>query len=60
MLSDYTFAVRASETDSTLLNVGKAYNGLTDVELAALTEQAAHRPVVSSTRFRSAHGVRIR
>jgi DNA ligase-1 len=39
VLSDYTFAVRASETDSTLLNVGKAYNGLTDVEIAELTER---------------------
>ncbi len=38
LLSDYTFAVRASETDPTLLNVGKAYSGLTDVELAELTE----------------------
>ena len=37
VLSDYTFAVRASETDPTLLNVGKAYNGLTDAEIAALT-----------------------
>ena len=38
-LSDYTFAVRASEDDPTLLTVGKAYNGLTDVEVAALTER---------------------
>ncbi len=38
LLSDYTFAVRASETDPTLLNVGKAYSGLTDVELAELTK----------------------
>jgi len=37
VLSDYTFAVRASERDPTLLNVGKAYNGLTDAEIAALT-----------------------
>ena len=37
-LSDFTFAVRASEADDTLLNVGKAYSGLTDAELAALTE----------------------
>ena len=36
-LSDYTFAVRASETDSTLLNVGKAYSGLTDVEVEELS-----------------------
>lgn len=39
VLSDYTFAVRASETDDTLLNVGKAYNGLTDGEIAELTER---------------------
>lgn len=38
LLSDYTFAVRASETDPTLLNVGKAYSGLTDAELAAMSE----------------------
>jgi DNA ligase-1 len=38
VLSDYTFAVRASEDDPTLLNVGKAYSGLTDAEIAALTE----------------------
>jgi DNA ligase 1 len=38
LLSDYTFAVRRSEEDAELLNVGKAYSGLTDVELAQLTE----------------------
>jgi DNA ligase-1 len=38
VLSDYTFAVRASADDATLLNVGKAYNGLTDAEIAQLTE----------------------
>ncbi|HEY6189035.1 MAG TPA: ATP-dependent DNA ligase [Pyrinomonadaceae bacterium] len=38
LLSDYTFAVRRSEEDGELLNVGKAYSGLTDVELAELTE----------------------
>src|SRR6185295_14900053 len=37
VLSDYTFAVRAAEDDPTLLDVGKAYNGLTDAEIAALT-----------------------
>ncbi len=36
-LSDYTFAVRASETDATLLNVGKAYSGLTDLEVEELS-----------------------
>jgi DNA ligase-1 len=35
VLSDYTFAVREGEK---LLNVGKAYSGLTDVEIAEMTE----------------------
>jgi DNA ligase-1 len=38
VLSDYTFAVRTSDTDPTLLNVGKAYSGLTDAEIAELSE----------------------
>jgi DNA ligase 1 len=38
VLSDYTFAVRAGETDDRLLNVGKAYSGLTDVEIAQMTD----------------------
>lgn len=37
-LSDYTFAVRASETDPTLLNIGKAYSGLTDAEVTELSD----------------------
>jgi DNA ligase-1 len=37
-LSDYTFAVRAAEDDPTLLNVGKAYSGLTDQEIAEMSE----------------------
>jgi DNA ligase-1 len=38
LLSDYTFAVRRSMADEELLNIGKAYSGLTDVELTELTE----------------------
>ncbi len=38
MLSDYTFAVRRSEESNDLLNIGKAYSGLTDAELVELTE----------------------
>jgi DNA ligase-1 len=38
LLSDYTFAIRRSPSDDELLNIGKAYSGLTDVELAELTE----------------------
>lgn len=37
VLSDYTFAVRKSEDDDTLLNIGKAYSGLTDAEISELT-----------------------
>jgi DNA ligase-1 len=39
VLSDYTFAVRAAPDDDTLLTVGKAYNGLTDAEIAELTPE---------------------
>src|ERR1700676_2825670 len=35
VLSDYTFAVRSGEL---LLNIGKAYSGLTDAEIAEYTE----------------------
>ena len=38
LLSDYTFAIRRSIEDDELLNIGKAYSGLTDVELTELTE----------------------
>jgi DNA ligase 1 len=55
VLSDYTFAVRASETDPTLLNVGKAYNGLTDAEIAALTK---HFESITTERFGRYHAVR--
>ncbi len=38
VLSDYTFAVRQSEAEPELLNIGKAYSGLTDIEIAEMTE----------------------
>jgi DNA ligase-1 len=38
LLSDYTFAVRRSNEEEELLNIGKAYSGLTDKELLELTE----------------------
>jgi len=37
-LSDYTFAVRRSQDNGELLNIGKAYSGLTDAELAELSD----------------------
>ena len=39
VLSDYTFAVReADEPESRLLTIGKAYTGLTDAEIARMTD----------------------
>jgi DNA ligase 1 len=39
VLSDYTFAVRETDaSDARLLTIGKAYTGLTDAEIAAMTE----------------------
>ncbi|HZR30054.1 MAG TPA: ATP-dependent DNA ligase [Terriglobales bacterium] len=37
VLSDYTFAIRDEQDGNKLLNIGKAYSGLTDVEIAELT-----------------------
>jgi DNA ligase 1 len=55
VLSDYTFAVRASEDDPTLLTVGKAYNGLTDAEIVELTERFK---AITTQRFGRYHAVR--
>ena len=38
VLSDYTFAVRAPDGEG-LLTIGKAYTGLTDAEIATMTER---------------------
>ncbi|HEU5451209.1 MAG TPA: ATP-dependent DNA ligase [Terriglobales bacterium] len=43
VLSDYTFAVRNGEE---LVNVGKAYSGLTDAEIAELTDWFLRHTVV--------------
>ncbi len=52
LLSDLTFAVRANgDPDAPLLNIGKAYSGLTDAELATLT---AHLDATTLETF--AHG----
>lgn len=42
VLSDYTFAVRDDESGE-LKTIGKAYSGLTDVEIAQLTEHFLRR-----------------
>jgi DNA ligase-1 len=51
VLSDYTFAVR-DETSGELLTIGKAYSGLTDVEIAELTEHFKKQTIASHGRYR--------
>jgi DNA ligase 1 len=51
VLSDYTFAVRDEKTDQ-LLPVGKAYSGLTDVEIAQYTEHFLQNTLEEKGRYR--------
>jgi DNA ligase-1 len=51
VLSDYTFAVR-EETSGELLPIGKAYSGLTDLEIAELTEHFKRNTLVDHGRYR--------
>jgi DNA ligase 1 len=51
VLSDYTFAVRDESTDE-LLPIGKAYSGLTDLEIAELTEHFKRNTIVDRGRYR--------
>src|ERR1700730_14985803 len=51
VLSDYTFAVR-DEANGELLPIGKAYSGLTDVEIAELTEHFKQNTIVDRGRYR--------
>ncbi|HXM56686.1 MAG TPA: ATP-dependent DNA ligase [Candidatus Dormibacteraeota bacterium] len=51
VLSDYTFAVR--DDAGRLLNVGKAYSGLTDAEIAAMTEHFLAHTVADHGRSRT-------
>ncbi len=52
VLSDYTFAVR-DETTGELLPIGKAYSGLTDVEIAELTEHFKQNTIADHGRYRT-------
>ena len=51
VLSDYTFAVR-DETTGDLLPIGKAYSGLTDSEIAELTEHFKRNTIADLGRYR--------
>ncbi|HYG33534.1 MAG TPA: ATP-dependent DNA ligase [Clostridia bacterium] len=50
VLSDYTFAVR-DETTGELKTIGKAYSGLTDVEIAELTQHFLKSAVRQQGRY---------
>ena len=52
VLSDYTFAVR-DEVTGDFLPIGKAYSGLTDVEIAELTEHFKQNTIVDHGRYRT-------
>ncbi|HEX6867396.1 MAG TPA: hypothetical protein VF119_01260, partial [Candidatus Limnocylindrales bacterium] len=51
VLSDYTFAVRDDET-GTLVNIGKAYSGLTDAEIAEMTAWFEAHTIARFGRYR--------
>jgi DNA ligase-1 len=56
VLSDYTFSVRASEeADAPLLTIGKAYTGLTDAEIATMTERFTSITLRDFGRYRTVH-----
>jgi DNA ligase-1 len=50
VLSDYTFAVRDARTGQ-LKTIGKAYSGLTDIEIAELTQHFLNRTLEKRGRF---------
>ncbi|MCI0548394.1 MAG: ATP-dependent DNA ligase [Candidatus Rokubacteria bacterium] len=52
MLSDLTFAVRDT-SDGTLRTIGKAYNGLTDAEIRAMTERLLASTVATRGGYRA-------
>ncbi len=54
VLSDYTFAVRDDATGA-LLTIGKAYSGLTDVEIEELTEHFTATTVARRGKYREVH-----
>jgi DNA ligase 1 len=57
LLSDYTFAVRGD--DGELLNVGKAYSGVTDAEILELTEWLKAHTLEDFGHFRTVEPIRV-
>ncbi len=61
ILSDYTFAVRGPEYEKTgeLLNVGKAYSGLTDAEIAEMSAWMMEHTLEDRGFFRTVEPLRV-
>jgi DNA ligase-1 len=62
LLSDYTFAVRGPSSDGHavgLLNVGKAYSGVTDAEIAELTVWMQEHTLTDFGHFRTVEALRV-
>ncbi len=57
ILSDYTFAVRGA--DGELLNVGKAYSGLTDAEIAEMSAWMMEHTLEDRGFFRTVEPLRV-
>jgi len=57
LLSDYTFAVQGARGE--LLNVGKAYSGVTDVEILELTAWLKAHTLEDHGHFRTVEPIRI-
>jgi DNA ligase-1 len=57
LLSDYTFAVRGKHGE--LLNVGKAYSGVTDAEIAELTSWLDAHTVEDFGHYRTVEPLRV-
>jgi DNA ligase-1 len=58
ILSDYTFAVRDGRSGA-LLNVGKAYSGLSDAEIAEMSAWAMDHTLEDHGHFRTVEPVRV-
>ena len=61
ILSDYTFAVRGPEfhQNGELLNVGKAYSGLTDAEIGEMSTWAMQHTLEDQGHFRTVEPLRV-
>ena len=57
LLSDYTFAVRGNHGE--LLNVGKAYSGVTDAEIAELTSWLDAHTLEDFGHYRTVEPLRV-